>query len=204
MALWVEAAKKNILLSAKKEFMEKGFLESSIRTIAEQAQTSPGSIYVRFGNKEKLFAYFVERHSSHIIDKMKNYLEQFSNKDKSRQITERKTTSPKFAIELLEYIYKYQDEFYLLICCSKGTKYEQFIEELSDLESEYTFKYLRVIDDEIKNKPKVTADFLHMVNRAFFDGFFEVVRHRFDKEKAIEHIEKLMLFYNAGWEKFLV
>lgn len=75
---------------------------------------------------------------------------------------------------------------------------------MSDLESEYTFKYLRVIDDEIKNKPKVTADFLHMVNRAFFDGFFEVVRHRFDKEKAIEHIEKLMLFYNAGWEKFLV
>ncbi len=204
MALWVEDAKENIIFSAKREFMEKGFLESSIRSIAEQAETSPGSIYVRFGSKEKLFAYFVERHANTVIKRMENYLECFSHKNKSIQMTERKTTSPKFAIELLDYIYKYEDEFYLLICCSKGTKYERFIEELSNLESEYTYQYLEVICDEIKNKPKITDDFLHMVNRSFFDGFFEVIRHRFDKEKAIEHIEKLILFYNAGWETFLV
>lgn len=204
MALWVEDAKENILISAKKEFMEKGFLESSIRTIAEQAQTSPGSIYVRFGNKENLFSYFVERHASRFISEMEDYLEYFSQKDKLIQISERKTKTPNFAMELLEYIYKYQDEFYLLICCAKGTKYECFIEELSDLESKHTCKYLETINDEIKNKPKITYDFIHMVNRSFFDGFFEVVRHRFAKKKAIEHIEKLMLFYNAGWEKFLL
>lgn len=204
MALWVEDAKENIILSAKKEFTEKGFLESSLRTIAGNAKTSPGSIYFRFDNKEKLFAYFVDQHAEYVMSSMKEYLEKFSQKEKLTQMEERKTTTPQFARDLLEYIYQYQDEFFLLICCSKGTKYEYFIEELSNLETEYTFKYLNIFNNEIDDKPKVTEDFIHMVNRSFFDGFFEVIRFRFDKEKAVDHIDKLMLFYNAGWEKFLV
>ena len=44
-----------VLEYAKLEFLSKGFLEASLRTIAQEAGTSTGSIYTRFGDKEGLF-----------------------------------------------------------------------------------------------------------------------------------------------------
>ena len=44
-----------VLECAKEEFLSKGFLDASLRTIAQAAETSTGSIYTRFGDKEGLF-----------------------------------------------------------------------------------------------------------------------------------------------------
>ena len=40
-----------VLECAKEEFLSKGFLDASLRTIAQAAETSTGSIYTRFGDK---------------------------------------------------------------------------------------------------------------------------------------------------------
>ena len=40
-----------VLECAKEEFLSKGFLDASLRTIAQAADTSTGSIYTRFGDK---------------------------------------------------------------------------------------------------------------------------------------------------------
>ena len=60
MALWVEKATDNIILAAREEFMRYGYLDASIRRIADKANTSAKSIYTRFSNKEGLFEYFVK------------------------------------------------------------------------------------------------------------------------------------------------
>ena len=44
-----------VLECAKEEFLSRGFLDASLRTIAQEAETSTGSIYTRFGDKEGLF-----------------------------------------------------------------------------------------------------------------------------------------------------
>ena len=44
-----------VLECAKDEFLSKGFLDASLRAIAQEAGTSTGSIYTRFGDKEGLF-----------------------------------------------------------------------------------------------------------------------------------------------------
>ena len=49
-----------VLECAKEEFLSKGFLDASLRTIAQEAGTSTGSIYTRFGDKEGLFQAIVE------------------------------------------------------------------------------------------------------------------------------------------------
>ncbi len=49
-----------VLECAKEEFLSKGFLDASLRTIAQEAGTSTGSIYTRFGDKEGLFRAIVE------------------------------------------------------------------------------------------------------------------------------------------------
>ena len=49
-----------VLECAKEEFLSKGFLDASLRTIAQAAETSTGSIYTRFGDKEGLFRAIAE------------------------------------------------------------------------------------------------------------------------------------------------
>ena len=204
MALWVEEATENIIAAAKEEFLKYGFIDASLRRIADKANTSPRSIYTRFSDKEELFTHFVKEHADYFLAGMEKYLKNFSASPKEEQMEGRKENSSNFAFTLLDYIYDNFDAFYMIVCCSKGTVYENFIEQIAALETEHTQRYLIAIDSEIRDLPKVTAEFIHMMSRSFFDGFFETVRHGFEREKAREHIEKLILFHNGGWEKFLI
>ena len=200
MALWVEEATENILKAAKAEFMERGFLNASLRTIAANAKTSPRSIHTRFSNKEELFAYFVSSHTKHFFETFKAYLESLSGKPVQQQIVTREGESRHCLYELTDYLYEYFDEFYLLICCSEGTEFEKFIEELASIEAEHTIRFINNISVKAK---EIDYDFIHFMSRAFFDGYFEIVRHRYDKDKAVRYIDKLIKFNEAGWSQFL-
>lgn len=55
MAKQIEGVYENIIACATKEFLNKGYADASLRTIATEAHTTTGSIYTRFGDKEGLF-----------------------------------------------------------------------------------------------------------------------------------------------------
>ena len=60
LAKQIEGVYEAILACAKREFLEKGYKDASLRTIAREANTSTGSIYTRFRDKEGLFKAVVE------------------------------------------------------------------------------------------------------------------------------------------------
>ena len=45
----------------------------------------------------------------------------------------------------------------------------------------------------------MTKDFMHIMNTALFESFFEVVRHNMSKEEAMEYIDLLEKYHCAGW-----
>ncbi len=51
----IEGVSEKIETCAKKEFLDKGYVDASLRTIAAEAGTTTGSIYSRYGGKEGLF-----------------------------------------------------------------------------------------------------------------------------------------------------
>lgn len=51
MARQIEGVYEAVLRCAEEEFLAKGYKDASLRTIAERAGTSTGSIYTRFGDK---------------------------------------------------------------------------------------------------------------------------------------------------------
>ena len=55
----IEGVSERILSCATEEFLEKGYSDASLRTIAAKAGTTTGSIYSRFKDKEGLFAAIV-------------------------------------------------------------------------------------------------------------------------------------------------
>ena len=56
----IEGVSERILSCAKEGFLEKGYADASLRTIAAKAETTTGSIYSRFRDKEGLFGALVE------------------------------------------------------------------------------------------------------------------------------------------------
>ena len=102
-------------------------------------------------------------------------------------------------IQLVEYMYDHFEEFNLLVNCSYGTKFQNFVEHLVDIETDYTYKYMEAVGLKFKEGRPLTKDFMHIMNTALFESFFEVIRHNMSKEEAMEYIDLLEKYHSAGW-----
>ena len=188
MAKQIEGVYEAVLKCAKKEFQDKGYKDTSLRTIAQEAGTSTGSIYTRFGDKEGLFSAIV----GPVADEMKQMFlkiqEDFHSFDKEVQ-----------RAEMGQYISEHFDEFQLLLSAAEGTRFACFVDELVDIEVDYTYKYMEVIGCESVKSGLVTEEFIHIVVTAYFNGMFEVVRHNMEKDDAVKYLKLLNSYHMQGF-----
>ena len=101
--------------------------------------------------------------------------------------------------DLLDYIYDHFDVFRLLLDGAHGTRFSRFLDELVDIEVEYTYKYMEVIGCESVKSGLVTEEFIHIIVTAYFNGMFEVVRHNMDRAAAHRYVKMLNRYRMAGF-----
>ena len=106
-------------------------------------------------------------------------------------------------VEMIDYIYDNFEVFELLLDASYGTKFQDFVERLVEIETEYTFKYMDVIHYRTEDGEVITEDFIHIMTRALFESMFEVVRHKMTKEKALRYMDMLEKYHYGGWNAIL-
>lgn len=199
MAKQIEGVYERILECAKKEFLEKGYTDASMRTIASEADTSTNSIYVRFKDKEGLFAAIVEPVSDEFMSRCRNVQETFHGFDSEIQRREAGTYSGNAMLDMVDYIYDNFDEFRLLLDASHGTKFHDFVDRLVLMEEEYTWKWIEVTGSRLEPMGGLTAEFYHMMVTAYFEGIFEVVRHEMGREDAKKYIAMMGKYHQAGF-----
>ena len=199
MAKQIECVYEAVLDCAKKEFLEKGYKDASLRTIAQEANTSTGSIYTRFGDKEGLFCAIVEPAANGLKKMFLEIQEKFHSFDKEAQLAEMGQYTSLHQMEMLDYIYDHFDVFRLLLDCAEGTQFSRFVEELVEIEVDYTYKYMEVIGCKSVKSGLVTEEFVHIVVTAYFNGMFEVVRHNMDKASAVKYVRLLNRYHMQGF-----
>lgn len=199
MAKQTEGVYEAVLDCAKKEFLEKGYKDASLRTIAQEANTSTGSIYTRFGDKEGLFCAIVEPAANGLKKMFLEIQEKFHSFDKEAQLAEMGQYTSLHQMEMLDYIYDHFDVFRLLLDCAEGTQFSRFVEELVEIEVDYTYKYMEVIGCKSVKSGLVTEEFVHIVVTAYFNGMFEVVRHNMDKASAVKYVRLLNRYHMQGF-----
>lgn len=200
MSKLVEGVSEKIEACAKKEFLEKGYMDASLRNIAAAAGTTTGSIYSRYGGKEGLFSAIVEPAAKEFIEIFKGVQEEFRMKDPKEQPELLDDFSMNGMRRMVEYMYDHFEEFELLVNSSYGTKFQNFVEHLVDIETEYTYKFMAATGLSFKDGKPATRDFMHIMNKALFESFFEVIRHHMSKEDAMEYIDMLGKYHSAGWD----
>jgi len=127
--------KKKILESAKKEFLDKGFINASLRTIASNAGLTTGAMYRHFKDKDALFCALVDN-AIEITTKTVMMADVFSHMDDLNPLgKEHEKKENKALFEFMDYIYSDFDAFTLLVSKASGSTHENFIKEMSDLYS---------------------------------------------------------------------
>lgn len=189
--------------AAKQEFLEKGFKSASLRKIVKNAGVTTGAFYGYFSSKEALFASIVEPHAVAIMERFMTTQINFSQLPKEEQPSHMSIDSGDCIEWVIEYIYDNFEECKILFCCADGTSYEGFVDNMVEVEVEYTFRYIEVLKSLGKQVPPIDKELSHMIASGMFDGIFEVVRHDMPKERAKAFIKQLRDFYTAGWLKIM-
>ncbi|MBQ5470720.1 MAG: TetR/AcrR family transcriptional regulator [Treponema sp.] len=190
--------KSKILESAKTEFLEKGFMNASLRTIAANAGLTTGAMYRHFKDKDALFCTLVDKaidfttktvmmaDSSHHLD-----LDNLVSKEHFEQ--EKESTN-----DLLNYIFDNFDTFTLLLTKAAGSTHEHFQEEICDL---YTKNCQDTFNWMYQNKiaaKKIDTMTVHFIASTVINAFVEIITHKMTKQAAFQYIENIEEFTRYG------
>jgi len=198
-----ELAIDKILECAKREFLEKGFEGASMRNIAENAGYTTGMLYGRFADKGELLKVLVDEAAEKLYAYYTGVQTAFSEFSPEEQYRDMHSYVDERVKEMLDIVYDNFEEFKLIICKSKGSEYEDYVDRLIAVETENTVRFIKVLNAAGIKVKEVRADMSHMLSTAMFNGMFEVVEHDFTKEEAIQYITQLQCFFNAGWDSLL-
>ena len=199
MAKQIEGVSERILNCAKAEFMDRGYTEASLRSIAAAADTSTNSIYVRFKDKEGLFSTIVEPVLSEMTERFLKIQEAFHHMERTAQAAHMAEYADGGTAELVDYMYDHLDEFRLLLDASYGTRFHNFVDELVRIEVEYTYKYMEAMGYAARLGGAMPEKLLHIVTTSRFESIFEVIRHGMSREEAAEYIELLSRYHRTGF-----
>ena len=190
--------KKKILESATAEFLEKGFMNASLRTIASNAGLTTGAMYRHFKDKDALFCALVDEaidfttktvmiadssyHMDLDIPVLKEHFE-----EENRQTN-----------ELLTYIFDNFDAFTLLLTKASGSTHEHFQEEICELYTkncEDTFNWMYKNQISTKKVDKMTV---HFIASTIINAFVEIITHKMTKKAASQYIQNIEEFTRFG------
>lgn len=192
------SAQEKIIHSAKQEFLQYGFENASLRSIATAAGMTTGAIYTYFRDKNDLFETIVDPLCAQVEDMFSNLSKSYYTRDKIVcDINYEKLIDDLYLV--YEFIYKNFDIFRLLVVGANGSSRSNFIHTLVNYQEQHAKAYLDRMNlcKEVSSKMNDTV--LHIISESYINALLEPVRHNLSYKKAVENLEFLVAFYTGGW-----
>lgn len=184
------------------EFLEKGYEAASIRSIGKRAGMTSAGLYRHYADKEAMFGAMVQPLIDEINTWTKRHTENkysiLDSKDKKEELF-----GETFIDLIKKVILNRKEEFILLMSCSGGTKYENFIHDYA-MDNQKTFldaiQYMRNKGYPVIN---VSEEELHMLLSAYMTACFEPIIHKYDDIKIEQYLNTIQTFFMPGWLKIM-
>ena len=191
---------KKILEIGKKEFLSKGFNDASLRGIVKEAGFTQGAFSGYYPDKESLFDALVSEAADGLIEQFKASQDAHFDLIPCNRTSESRELTSKSMKEFVDYIYDHYDAFKLIICCSDGTKYSSFIQDLVALDVNRTEEYFAELRRTGRSNACLSFQLHHMISSAYFTAVFQTVACDMTKEQAMHYIAEISIFFSSGWE----
>ena len=195
--------KQKLIESAKVEFIEKGYMKASLRTICKNAGVTTGAMYFFFNDKNDLFAGVVggpltelrtviESHMLAEIKEMDHYTpgQQYDMQE-----------DMKAATDVVKTLFKYKDEYELLITRSQGSSFENIIDDMADmLNSHYRDMFWTMKGyKSAKQMTKEDKFIVHWMAHDQVDIFVHLLTHCKNEKEALKQLKGMFSYIIGGW-----
>ena len=199
----ISKTQEKILEIGKKEFLDKGFKEASLNEIVEKAGFTKGAFYGYYPTKESLFDSLVFEVINEFNEKFKKAKDDHFNLILQNKASRTINLSTDYLKYFVNYVYDHFDVFKLILCCSNGTKYNNYIHDLVVQDIIWTEEFFKILKAKNKIRGNISKELHHMIISAYFTAAFETVVHDMKREEAIKYIEELATFFKDGWKSLI-
>lgn len=185
-----------ILENALSEFLQKGFMNASLRNIAKTSGTTIGNLYHYFENKEAIFDALVSNEYASFLYFMEHHqdIEVNAELTQIKDLPFLRSVLDNFIDQLMPVFTK---RFLLLLDKSGGTKYEHAKEEfLAILQSHF--------DAHIKEyQLSLTEGFGRVIAQQVLSGILYIIETNEEGAYMKQLICDILLFYIAAFMQYL-
>ena len=190
-----------ILQAAKKEFLDKGFAGTNVRTIAEKAGVTTGALYNLFNNKDGIFEALVSGVFDEFLNTMSHsdLLESQNFGMKTSDLSAIIELSQRRFLRIIDFFYDNWDAMKLIVCCSQGSSYEHIFDKAIDMTEKETLQLLKM--DGIKTSRRKKF-FIHVMVTSHFENLKEIFHHNLKKSEAVEYVLDFNAYHCAGWKQY--
>ncbi|MCR4814692.1 MAG: TetR/AcrR family transcriptional regulator [Lachnospiraceae bacterium] len=184
------------------EFLEKGYEGASIRSIGARAGMTSAGLYRHYADKEAMFDGMVQP----LVDEMKSWLKNHTNKKYDivdGDLSQKDLFGESFVDLIRDVILPRRQEFILLMTCSGGTKYENFIHDLTEENQKEFLDALQYLKKKGYPVKVVTEEELHMLLSAYLTACFEPIIHDYDEASIDKYLNIIHEFFMPGWMRIM-
>lgn len=190
--------REKLLCSAKKEFLEKGFLKASLRKICAGAGVTTGAMYFFFKDKEALFGAIVEEPLQKLIQLLLSHFSEESEFGHAADYVHENGDHDALAATLVHHLYSHYEVFLLVLTKSQGTCYENCIDRIIDITEQ---NYLKMAETMAAMQPGMTVNryMTHWLTHMHIDAFVHLLTHESDESIAQRQMKRMMEFFVTGF-----
>ena len=195
------ASHEKIVKAAMREFLEKGYEQASMKSIADAVGMTSAALYRHFANKQDMFSAMVQP----AIETLNEW------KDKhiaySYDMLEHGGVENMWDFEsdvsdvrmVLDVMYQQPETFRLLICRAAGTPYENWVHDLIEQSADRMMCFLRDCKAQGIAVREVQRDEMHMLVSAYCAALIQPIEHGYDKADAERYLKTIIDFFTPGW-----
>lgn len=184
------------------EFLEKGYEGASIRSIGAKAGMTSAGLYRHYADKEAMFEAMV----SPLVEEMKMWLKNHTSQkyDLVENASAGDNLFGESFIDLIRnVILPRKKEFILLMTCSGGTKYENFIHDLTNDNQKEFMDALKFLKEKGYPVKVIKEEELHFLLSAYLTACFEPIIHDYDDKQIDEYLNLIQEFFMPGWLRIM-
>lgn len=186
--------------AARQEFLAFGFEKASMRSIGERCGLTAAGIYRHCRDKADLFDQLVEPYAERLDDWLTAHVARYVDSVHGGH----KLTWRDSEIDLMrEVVYPSMEDYHLLLARSQGTKYENYLHDLTQRHQRELLNYLPMLRAEGYAVREIDPKELHLLLTAYTTALFEPVIHNYSQEEALRCLETVEAFFLPGWKNLM-
>ena len=189
-----------LMAAAREEFLAYGFEKASMRSIGQRCGMTAAGLYRHCRDKEDLFdqlvAPAVERLNTWLTEHVARYV-------KAVESGREPLWQDSWIDMMRQVVYPHMEDYYLLVARSQGTKYEDFLHDLTEDGQNQFLSYFPLLRELGYPVRDIHPAELHLLLSAYSTALFEPVIHKYPMEDALRCLDTIEAFFLPGWKQLM-